>query len=139
MSNKPGRAVLMAIKPQYIEAIFDWRKLFEYRRVAPDHKAMHRGVYLYASSPVKMVVGFFMPGNIYEGTPEEIWKKTGKKGGMSKADFMDYATRGGNTRVTAIEIMAAVRLAAEVPLSHYGVERAPQNYCYIHPKKLGDL
>ena len=66
------RTALMSIKPQYSRRILSKEKSFELRRTAVKLKEGDR-VVVYASSPVKAVVGVFLVAGVERGSPAALW------------------------------------------------------------------
>lgn len=63
--------VLMPIKPKYANQILDGTKKFEYRK-SKIRKETVRSVIIYATVPVKKVIGEAEIVDIIEDTPENI-------------------------------------------------------------------
>lgn len=81
--------VLLSIKPEFAQKIFDGSKKYEFRRSIfknPDIKT----VVVYASSPVKKVVGEFEIEEILNTDLEALWNQTEKYSGISKDYFLKY-------------------------------------------------
>jgi hypothetical protein len=74
--------VLLSIKPRYVEAILKGDKRYEFRKNIFRNKDVEN-VYIYATSPVKKLVGFFKVGNILEDHPVCLWDQL-KEGFYSK-------------------------------------------------------
>lgn len=81
--------VLLSINPPYADAILTGVKKYEFRRTIFKRKDIDR-IYIYSNSTVKKIVGSFEIEKIFEGTPQEIWEKCNKHGGISKEDFFKY-------------------------------------------------
>ncbi len=93
--------VLLSIKPKYVEAIMNGEKRYEFRKTIFRNKNTKR-VYIYASAPVKKIVGSFLIGNIIEDEPERLWEEFNKFSGISDVEFFNYFN--GKDRGFAIEI-----------------------------------
>lgn len=81
--------VLLSIKPEFAEKIFDGTKKYEFRRSIfknPDVKK----VIVYASSPVQKVIGEFDIERIINSDIETLWNMTHTYSGISREYFMDY-------------------------------------------------
>lgn len=80
-------AILLSIKPRFARAILAGTKRFEFRRkgfaTAPDH------VVIYSTSPEQQIIGWFDVAGIIKDTPEQLWKRCGKEGGIDQVDFMN--------------------------------------------------
>ncbi len=116
---------ILSIKPQFVEEIAAGRKLFEYRKTV--FKQRVEKVYVYASAPVSRIVGEFEPVDVVTGRPDDIWEKTKKKSGITKAFFDTYFE--GRTEAYAIVIQNYVHYerAKELPKGIH----APQSYRYV--------
>ena len=125
--KKENRKVILAIKPEYVEKIFNQTKKYEYRKVMfnPDYKT----VYVYASKPVSRIVGSFTVGNLLEGTPSSVWRKTSKEGGVTRQHFNEYFK--DHDKAYAIQIKKPKLFKRPIePESVIKDFRAPQNFCY---------
>ncbi|HEY9296140.1 MAG TPA: ASCH domain-containing protein [Phormidium sp.] len=82
--------LLLSIRPEYANKIFDRTKTVELRRVRP--RLLNEGdrVVVYVSSPEKAVVGSFKVDNIVEKPITELWEEVEKIAGISHEDFYDY-------------------------------------------------
>lgn len=117
--------VLMSIKPKYAELIFRKGKWYEYRRV---FNPRIKTVVVYVSHPVKMIVGEFNVAWVWKESPLNLWDDTAFHG-IEVEDFMKYFR--GCKYGYAIKIGNLYKYKTPVPLSHYGMKRPPQSYCYL--------
>ncbi len=118
--------IILSIKPEYAEKIFSEEKKFEYRKRIP---AAIEEVLVYASSPIKEVIGKFYVKSILEDTPSMLWKNTQKWGGISKDDYESYF--GNRESGYAIEIAHVEKFIQPRTLSEYSIKVPPQSYAYI--------
>ncbi|WP_306061334.1 hypothetical protein [Natronococcus wangiae] len=82
---------LLAIKPEFAEKILSGKKQYEFRRTVFRDTAEIELIYLYASSPLKEIVGLFTSERIIEAPPEELWELYGSESGIENRDrFMTY-------------------------------------------------
>lgn len=81
--------VLLSIKPEFAEKIFNGTKKFEFRRSIFKNQNI-RKVVVYASSPVQKVIGEFEIDHILSLHPESLWEKTFKDSGISQEYFFEY-------------------------------------------------
>src|SRR5215204_963173 len=82
-------ALFVSLKPRFAEMILAGEKTVELRRVRP---AVSPGalVVLYASSPVKEVVGTGRVAAIEASSPSALWNSHGPLSGLSRREFRGY-------------------------------------------------
>ena len=121
--------VLLSIKPKYVEAIMNGEKRYEFRKTIFRNINTKR-VYIYATAPVKKVVGSFLISNIFEDEPEGLWQEFNKFSGLSKAEFFGYFNE--KEKGFAIEIDTVEEF--EIPIDPW-VEipnfSPPQSFYYL--------
>lgn len=81
--------VILSIKPEFANKIFEGSKKFEFRRSIFKNQAVKK-VVVYASSPVQMVIGEFEIDQIINLELNELWQKTNKHSGISEDYFYEY-------------------------------------------------
>jgi predicted transcriptional regulator len=121
--------VLLSIKPQYAERIFDGSKKYEFRK-AIFKKEDVKTVVVYATLPVGRVIGEFTVGEIIESKPSDVWGQTKQHSGISRKFFNEYFT--GRSTAFAIGVHKPKLYARSLHLSDVhpnGV--APQSFCYL--------
>jgi len=80
--------VLLSIKPEFAHKIFLGIKKYEFRKFIFKHHVSK--VIVYASSPVKMVIGEFDIEEIIFSDIDSLWKHTKKFSGIEKHKFSKY-------------------------------------------------
>src|ERR1051326_6507001 len=83
------RILLLSIRPRFVEAIFAKTKTVELRRVKPRLEAGDL-VVMYASGPIKGIVGAFEVAGVTAATPKRIWRRYNGGSGLSKKEFDTY-------------------------------------------------
>lgn len=120
--------VLLSIKPEYASAISNGAKKVEFRkRLFSDTVEV---AFVYSSSPVKKIIGFFHIQHIEKGTPLEVWNKYSDVGSISKQKYDSYYS--GHEVAYGIEISNFS--IYDKPLDPRDFDfafRPPQSYCYI--------
>lgn len=120
--------VLLSIKPEFAERIFDGTKLYEFRKVIfrkPDIKT----IVVYASSPVQRVIGEFDIETILSDVPENLWRETKEHSGISEEFFFDYFSE--RNVGFAIKVKKTRRFKTPRCLrTSYNVS-PPQSFCYV--------
>ena len=121
--------VLLSIKPEFVEKIFNGEKKFEYRKVLFKNNEVNR-IVIYASSPVKKVVGEFEIGEILHTTKNELWESTQEKSGITKEFFDDYFSE--KEFAYAIEIKEIEQYQEPKSLKEdFKILNAPQSFQYL--------
>lgn len=87
--NTSGSPLLISLRPFYADLIFQGVKKVELRR--GDLRRMEgRDVYVYVTSPVMVLRGGFNVGEVFTGTPQEIWDEVSTDGALDRTDFDAY-------------------------------------------------
>ena len=118
--------ILLSIKPDFANKIFSKEKRFEYRKNIPKEI---KEVVVYASSPVKKIIGSFTVKKVLENNPQKIWKNTKSFAGISKMFFDNYYA--GKETAFAIEIDRITKFSITKELSDYKITTPPRSFCYI--------
>ncbi len=120
--------VFLPVKPRYAEQIMDGTKRVEFRKRI--WKSNVDTVIIYASSPVKRILGYIKVSKVKEGTPDEIWKSYYPVGGISKEDFKTYFA--DHRGAVGIEIGSVHRLARPLRPADAGIHGPiPQSFKYV--------
>jgi len=120
--------VLLSIKPEFAELIFDGSKKYEFRKAIFKNPDV-RTVVVYASSPVQRVIGEFQIETILRDAPKSLWKETRDHSGISEEFFFDYFS--GHKVAFAIKVKKTRRYKKpRCLISCYNVT-PPQSFCYI--------
>jgi len=121
--------VLLSIKPQFVEEIFNGNKKFEYRKSIFKRKGI-KSVVIYSTMPVGKIVGEFDIEAILEEHPKTLWEKTKNFSGIS-ADFYDsYFT--DREKGYAIKIKSLNKYdTPRCPHEMYDNFTAPQSFKYV--------
>ena len=121
-------SVLLSIKPKYIEEIEKGFKLYEFRRII--FKKATNEIFVYATAPIKQIVGKICVDTIIEDTPKNLWTKFKKNAGINKRDFFEYFS--GKEKGYAIKIKYFESF--KEPINPY-IENPkfvpPQSYAYV--------
>jgi len=122
------KTLLLTIDPRCTRAILRGEKTWEFRKVIWRDPIDRDRVYLYASVPVKRVVGTCRVASILEDRPERLWEKCRHEAGISEEEFFAYFR--GKGKGYAIQIKAVEPLPTPVPLRP-GAN--PLSWCYFVP------
>jgi len=121
--------VLLSVKPKYVNSILKGKKEYEFRK-----KMFKKGpinfIFIYSSSPVKKIVGYFKLGEIIEDHPKMLWDKLSGVSGLNKEEFLDYFK---NKEIGyALKITDLKRF--KIPENpNYLIKNfhPPQSFCYV--------
>ncbi len=129
MASDPGaRVALLPIRPRFARSIMSGQKKVEFRKVRFRRNVSH--VVVYASSPVKRVLGYFHVAEIHEAPPAVLWARYADVGGLDRDEFWAYYASTGEG--VAIGIGEVRGLVEPLPLSTLGSRmRAPQSFAYL--------
>jgi predicted transcriptional regulator len=120
--------VLLSIKPQFADLIFNGKKRYEFRRTIFKRDDINK-VIVYSSSPVCKVVGEFEIAEVITDSPRSLWKKTSSYAGISKDFFFGYFSN----KITGHAIRVKNYTVYSSPLSiqeAFGIN-PPQSLAYI--------
>ena len=81
--------VVLSIKPEFANKIFDGSKKFEFRKSIFKNKEV-KSIIVYASSPVQKVIGEFEIAEIYNDDLDSLWRLTKDYSGISEDYFYQY-------------------------------------------------
>ena len=122
------KTVLLSIKPEFAEKIFDGTKKFEFRKSIFKNNNVQK-VIVYASSPVQKVIGEFSIEDILNDDVETIWEKTSRYSGITHDFYLSYFAN--KEKAYAIKIGKTKRYHQYRNLSDYNLNFAPQSFAYI--------
>jgi predicted transcriptional regulator len=120
--------VLLSIKPEFAEKIFEGTKKYEFRKIIFKNKDVNK-VIVYASSPLKYIIGEFEIESILNDNVDKIWEKTCDTSGISKEFYYTYFAN--SRKAYAIKIGNVKRYKRKKLLSEYKINCAPQSFVYL--------
>ena len=81
--------VVLSIKPEFANKIFDGTKRFEFRKAIFKNPQVNK-IIVYASSPVQRVIGEFEIDEILRYEKNKLWQMTHAESGISENFFFEY-------------------------------------------------
>jgi len=122
-------SVLLSIKPEFAERIFQGIKRYEFRKALFKNRNVSR-VVVYASAPISKVIGEFEIAEIIELEKELLWKQTQKHSGIPKNYFDEYFY--GRKIGYAIKISKSRLYKSPLDLrAHFKIKYPPQSFMYL--------
>ncbi len=125
-------AVLLSVKPVYVDMILSGEKSVELRRVFPSLEGVL--AYLYASTPVRQVLARVTIADVDRDRPEQIWLRHGHLAGLGAEAFGSYFS--GAPTASALRLTDVRRMKNPLSLAELrGLDcEPPQSYRYLHPQ-----
>lgn len=100
-------AMFLSIRPRFAELILSGVKSVELRRVRP--KVIEGDlILLYASSPVRELIGVCTVSRVEVAPVSELWRRHGRRLGLQRPEFDSYFE--GAARAVAISVQDARRV-----------------------------
>lgn len=131
------RDIMLSLKPYWAELIYSGKKTVEWRKSSPDTGEGFRGrrIYIYETSPVKMVTGFCHLHSIYEfNRPIELKKDSDaiKAGCVPYEDLLKYQD---NRKLCAWCIASFIKFDRPYSLADFHLDRPPQSWQYLRERQ----
>ncbi len=125
-------ALLLSIRPEYATKIFDGSKTVELRRVRPRLTSGDL-VLVYASAPVKALLGAFEVAKVVEAPPAQLWTQVQEKAGLTHDQFDQYfdGAKQGYGIFLKRKWSLAEPVALDVLRKRQTNFRPPQSYHYL--------
>ncbi|EMK08548.1 RNA-binding protein [Leptospira sp. ZV016] len=118
VKTKNRRVVFLPIKPEFAHKIMNGEKNIEFRKKFSSQEV--ETIVIYSSSPEKRVIGYATVDSIVIDTPDSLWKRFYKKGGIDKDRFSSYFN--GKETGVGIRIKNVSRLKEAVTPTQLGIK-----------------
>ncbi len=123
------RDIVASIHPRHAQAILDGTKTVELRR-----KIWRSGVevdrmYIYETTPTRLIVGHVAVVHTNTLPPGDIWYHYGDRALVTAAEFDDYFS--GAEEAHALVVGRPFRYDHPYPIAKLGLRRPPQSWCYV--------
>ena len=127
-----SKIILVSIKPEFANKIFDGSKRIELRKVSPDARPGDLMI-VYSTSPEMAVIGVCKIDKIIKSSPQDIWEQHSEILGIDENRFNAYYSK--SSTAVGIVIDQARRLKAKIPLKNikkvYPGFAPPQTFKYF--------
>lgn len=120
--------VLLSIKPEFAERIFDGTKRFEFRRRIYKNKKV-KSIIVYASAPISKVIGEFDIETVHFDDLKSLWNSTYKFAGISKEFYLQYFN--GKESGYAIEVKEVRKYGEPLGIRETFGIAPPQSFAYV--------
>jgi len=120
--------VLLSIKPEFADKIFNGTKLYEFRRSIFKNPDIDT-VVVYASSPVQKVIGEFRIDCILNESLDMLWQKTRRHSGIPEQFFYEYFN--GKEKGFAIKVKQVKKYRHPLCIRKDFQAIPPQSFMYL--------
>jgi predicted transcriptional regulator len=118
----------MAIRPEFAERILAGEKKVEFRHARLSAEVSH--VLLYATAPMKRLVGYFEVTGVHESSPADAWSRYEGVAGVDAKFFRSYFA--SRDRAVVIHVGRVCRLSEPVAFGALGGgRRPPRSFSYV--------
>jgi len=119
--------ILLPINPEHVENILNGSKKYEFRRVRCKRKIDK--ILIYATHPVKLIVGEVSVLGVIEDSKERVWKATSEFSGISEEFFKEYFI--DKQQAVAYKLGNVQPFKNPITLDSLGVKFPPQSFMYV--------
>ncbi len=136
LKNRESIIAFLSIKPLYAEKLLAGVKKYEFRRNAIRPDLTH--IIIYATSPIKMIVGVAEVKKVSVGSPAATWEKTKQAAGITRQKFREYFS--GSKQAYSIEVKKMYPFDNWVDPSIIEKDfNVPQSFSYVNQSFLRKL
>jgi len=132
MKQEPMK-VLLSIKPEFAERIFEGSKKYEFRKALFKNSDI-KTIVVYASSPTQRVIGEFETDRIISDSPQLLWNKTKHFAGIDEDCFYEYFA--DREMGFAIKIKKTKKYKEALCLREHFNLTPPQSFLYLRNENL---
>ena len=119
--------ILLPINPEHVENILNGSKRYEFRRVKCKRKIDK--ILIYATHPVKLIVGEVSVLDVIEDSKERVWEATSEFSGISEEFFKEYFI--DKQQAVAYKLGNVQPFKNPITLDSLGVKFPPQSFMYV--------
>lgn len=132
MKQEPMK-VLLSIKPEFAERIFEGSKKYEFRKALFKNNDI-KTIVVFASSPTQRVIGEFEIETIISDSPEKLWNETKEFAGVEEHFFNEYFA--DREMGFAIKIKKTKKYKEALCLRQHFNLTPPQSFLYLRNENL---
>ena len=121
--------VLLSIKPEYANKIFEGSKKYEFGRSLFKNKEVKK-IIVYASAPISRVIGEFDIDFVIQKEIDELWNETKEYSGITEDFYLSYFQ--GKEQGFAIKVKKAKKYKMDFCIKEKYGKRAPQSFIYVN-------
>lgn len=131
-----SRKLVMSIRPEFASKVLQGVKRVEVRRRF-SYRWSGARVTLYATSPVRALVGDVKIARVVKGSPESLWREYGGATGCTKAEFDEYSHGAEELMLLFLENPRPYLSPMPLPRLAQILDekvRPPVSYCSVDPE-----
>ena len=128
--------IVLAIHPKWASLIYSGKKTIEWRKSFPKIYYPRMKIFLYETTPVCRVTGYFTWAgtkrfqNVDWTKADAYHKKILDVGCVSAEDLNEYQGPHKYLCAWGVEVARKFEKPEGLPLEHFGITTAPQSWCY---------
>lgn len=127
--NAKSVIAFLPIKPVYAKRLLSGKKKYEFRRNPIRHDLTH--VIIYASSPIKKIIGVAEVQKVMVASPSATWEQSKQVAGISRKAFREYFQ--GKKQAYAIKIKKIIQFGKWIsPVAMDNGFKVPQSFTYVN-------
>lgn len=100
--------ILLSIKPEYANKIFDGQKRYEYRKRIPKKEVSK--IIVYSSAPEQAVIGEIEVIKTLKMKPTPLWNSTKANAGISRSKYRKYLVDAQRHTLLSLDHSKNIRL-----------------------------
>lgn len=124
--------VILSIKPEFAEKIFNGSKKYEFRRSIFKDPTVKK-IIVYASAPISKIVGEFEIDKILRSELNTLWSKTKEYSGISEEYYLKYFE--GKKEGDALKIKKPHKYEDHLSIKDDFGLVPPQSFAYLKESK----
>ncbi|MHA1648506.1 MAG: hypothetical protein ACTSVU_09675 [Promethearchaeota archaeon] len=131
-------AVILSIKPKYIEKMRLGIKKYEFRKNNFQLNPKSSFALIYSTSPVNKIIGSFKISEVIRDSPKNLWINLRKSSGINEKDFFSYffSCETG----TALKITELKFFEKKIdPFKEIENFNPPQSFHYLNEREFSAL
>ena len=125
--------VILSIKPEFAEKIFNGSKKYEFRRSIFKDPSVKK-IIVYASAPISKIIGEFEIDEILRSELNTLWSKTKEYSGISKDYYLKYFE--GKKEGYALKIKKTQKYQDHLSIEDNFGLLPPQSFAYLKESKF---
>ncbi len=132
--------VLVSLRPRFAELVLNGSKTTELRRGGTSINAGSLAL-IYASTPVRSLVGAVRIEEVHTRAPSTVWRRWGKSTGLQRREYNEYVD--GCLQVSALTLGARCTFPEPISLHELRARTqrfvVPQSYRFVREAELGAM